>query len=192
LHFWQQVVEGPVAEHSFAGRDEAAEAVLREELEAWRSHADAPNSDSAGPERDAERSPELGAGRDPELDAGRNPGRDSGRGPRRGPRRGEAWLVGAGPGNPDLITLRGRQLLAAADVVLYDRLGAPLLLRFARRDAQMISVGKTPNEPSVTQAQINELLVKLVAEGKRVCRLKGGDPMVFGRGGEEVEALVQA
>src|SRR5690606_5437640 len=132
--------------------------------------------------------PELGAGRDPELDAGRNPGRDSGR----GPRRGEAWLVGAGPGNPDLITLRGRQLLAAADVVLYDRLGAPLLLRFARRDAQMISVGKTPNEPSVTQAQINELLVKLVAEGKRVCRLKGGDPMVFGRGGEEVEALVQA
>ncbi|HEX6992829.1 MAG TPA: siroheme synthase CysG [Gammaproteobacteria bacterium] len=105
---------------------------------------------------------------------------------------GEAWLVGAGPGNPDLITLRGRQLLAAADVVLYDRLGAPELLKFARRDAELIPVGKTPGRPSITQAEINRLLVELVSSGKRVCRLKGGDPMVFGRAGEELEALLAA
>jgi len=108
------------------------------------------------------------------------------------PPKGEAWLVGAGPGNPELITLRGRQLLASADAVLYDRLGAPALLQFARRDADLIAVGKTPSRPSITQAEINRLLVELVASGKRVCRLKGGDPMVFGRAGEELEALVAA
>jgi uroporphyrin-III C-methyltransferase/precorrin-2 dehydrogenase/sirohydrochlorin ferrochelatase len=105
---------------------------------------------------------------------------------------GEAYLVGAGPGSPELITLRGRQLLAIADVVLYDRLAAPELLQFARREAELICVGKTPRQPSITQPQINRLLVTLVADGKRVCRLKGGDPLVFGRGGEEIEALVAA
>jgi uroporphyrin-III C-methyltransferase / precorrin-2 dehydrogenase / sirohydrochlorin ferrochelatase len=107
-------------------------------------------------------------------------------------RRGEAYLVGAGPGNPDLITLRGRQLLATADVVLYDRLVTPEILSFARRDAELISVGKTPRRPSITQKQLNRLLVQQVQAGKRVCRLKGGDPMIFGRGGEELEALVEA
>ncbi len=105
---------------------------------------------------------------------------------------GEAYLVGAGPGSPDLLTIRGRQLLATADVVLYDRLVGPELLSFARRDAELISVGKTPRRPSITQKQLNRLLVRLVQSGKRVCRLKGGDPMVFGRGGEELEALAAA
>ncbi|HZF31308.1 MAG TPA: siroheme synthase CysG [Gammaproteobacteria bacterium] len=109
-----------------------------------------------------------------------------------GTRRGEAYLVGAGPGSPDLITIRGRQLLAGADVVLYDRLVAPELLSYARRDAELISVGKTPRRPSITQKQLNRLLVRLVQSGKRVCRLKGGDPLVFGRGGEELEALAAA
>lgn len=128
-----------------------------------------------------------------ELAAWRREGPDPGPSrPGAGRSRGEAWLVGAGPGNPELITLRGRQLLATADVVLYDRLGAPELLRFARRDAELISVGKTPHRPSITQTQINRLLVEHVAAGKRVCRLKGGDPMVFGRAGEELEALVEA
>jgi uroporphyrin-III C-methyltransferase / precorrin-2 dehydrogenase / sirohydrochlorin ferrochelatase len=107
-------------------------------------------------------------------------------------RRGEAYLVGAGPGSPDLITLRGRQLLAAADVVLYDRLVSSEILSFARRDAELISVGKTPHRPSITQKQLNRLLVQQVQAGKRVCRLKGGDPMIFGRGGEEIEALAEA
>jgi len=107
-------------------------------------------------------------------------------------RAGEAWLVGAGPGDPGLMTLRGRELLAAADVVLYDRLVNPEILKFARREAELVSVGKTPRRPSITQKQLNRLLVRLVESGKRVCRLKGGDPMIFGRVGEELEALVAA
>jgi uroporphyrin-III C-methyltransferase/precorrin-2 dehydrogenase/sirohydrochlorin ferrochelatase len=107
-------------------------------------------------------------------------------------RTGEAYLVGAGPGSPDLITLRGRQLLANADAVLYDRLVNPGILRFARRDAELICVGKTARKPSITQVQLNRLLVRLVSSGKRVCRLKGGDPMVFGRAGEELKALTEA
>jgi uroporphyrin-III C-methyltransferase/precorrin-2 dehydrogenase/sirohydrochlorin ferrochelatase len=107
-------------------------------------------------------------------------------------RGGEAYLVGAGPGSPDLITLRGRQLLAHAEVVLYDRLVNPAILEFARRDAELICVGKKARQPSITQEQLNRLLVQLVKSGKRVCRLKGGDPMVFGRIGEELEALTRA
>ncbi|MGI9260376.1 MAG: siroheme synthase CysG, partial [Gammaproteobacteria bacterium] len=106
--------------------------------------------------------------------------------------RGEAYLVGAGPGAADLITLRGRQLLAQADVVLYDRLVGIDVLDYARRDAELISVGKQPGQPSIAQEQINRLLVQLVGRGKRVCRLKGGDPMIFGRAGEEIDALVSA
>jgi len=105
---------------------------------------------------------------------------------------GEAYLVGAGPGASDLITLRGRELLARADVVLYDRLVNAEILSFARRDAEFYSVGKTPGQHSIRQSEINELLVELVKTGKKVCRLKGGDPMVFGRVGEELEALVTA
>ena len=109
-----------------------------------------------------------------------------------GARTGEAYIVGAGPGSPDLLTLRGRQLLSQAEVVLYDRLVPAGILEFARRDAELISVGKRAGRPSITQAQINRLLVEHVRRGKRVCRLKGGDPMIFGRGGEELEALTAA
>ena len=105
---------------------------------------------------------------------------------------GEAYLVGAGPGRADLITLRGRQLLSQAEVVLYDRLVGVEVLEFARRDAELISVAKTPRKPSIKQEDINALLVEHVRAGKRVCRLKGGDPMIFGRGGEEMAALAEA
>ena len=105
---------------------------------------------------------------------------------------GEAYLVGAGPGRADLITLRGRQLLSQAEVVLYDRLVGEEVLEFARRDAELISVAKTSGKPSIKQDDINAMIIRHVRAGKRVCRLKGGDPMIFGRGGEEVEALVAA
>ena len=103
--------------------------------------------------------------------------------------RGEAWLVGAGPGDPGLLTLRAMQIMQSADVILYDRLVSSDVLGLARRDAKLISVGKTPGCSVNSQEEINELLVRLVAAGNRVCRLKGGDPFIFGRGGEEAAAL---
>jgi uroporphyrin-III C-methyltransferase/precorrin-2 dehydrogenase/sirohydrochlorin ferrochelatase len=105
---------------------------------------------------------------------------------------GEAWIVGAGPGDPELITRRGCQLLQRADVVLHDRLIADDLLQLARRDADFICVGKQASGPSTPQADINAVLIDLVQRGKRVCRLKGGDPFIFGRGGEEIDALMKA
>jgi len=105
---------------------------------------------------------------------------------------GEAWIVGAGPGDPGLITAAGLHCLQHADAVLHDRLVAPALLAFARRDAELIDVGKTGGGTSTPQARINELLLARVRSGQRVCRLKGGDPYVFGRGSEEALALAAA
>jgi uroporphyrin-III C-methyltransferase/precorrin-2 dehydrogenase/sirohydrochlorin ferrochelatase len=105
---------------------------------------------------------------------------------------GEAYIVGAGPGDPGLVTLRAQQLISQADVILYDRLVAAPVLDFARKEAELVSVGKSAGDERGRQEWINELLVDLVRQGKRVCRLKGGDPFIFGRGGEEVAALKAA
>jgi uroporphyrin-III C-methyltransferase/precorrin-2 dehydrogenase/sirohydrochlorin ferrochelatase len=145
--FWERVLEGRVATHALAGREDLADFELRRELK--RSTA----------ARDA--------------------------------KRGEVYLIGAGPGDPDLLTLKAARLLQQADVVLYDRLVSPAVLERARRDAERIFVGKEPGRHHVTQDGIHDLLLSLASEGKRVCRLKGGDPFVFGRGGEEVEWLAR-
>jgi uroporphyrin-III C-methyltransferase / precorrin-2 dehydrogenase / sirohydrochlorin ferrochelatase len=144
--FWELVLDGPVAEMVFTGREQAAVEMLEAELDLLDDGALA---------------------------------------------RGEVWLIGAGPGDPDLLTLRALRLMQRADVVLYDRLITPQILDLVRREAERIYVGKKRDYPSMRQEEINRTLVDLARAGKRVVRLKGGDPFVFGRGGEEIASLME-
>lgn len=109
-----------------------------------------------------------------------------------GDSQGFVWLVGAGPGAADLATLRALRLLGEADTIVHDRLGTEDVLKLARRDATFIDAGKSEGDHRLAQADINALLIRLAQQGQRVVRLKGGDPFIFGRGGEEVAALAAA
>ena len=162
--FWDRVFEGPIAEMAFAGRFEDARAALAAALEAT-----------------------VEAGRD-DRNGGWGDG-DGGDGDGAATPTGEVYLVGAGPGDPDLLTFRAMRLMQQADVVVYDRLVSPGVLDLVRRDAEKIYAGKRRADHALPQPDINRLLVRLAREGRRVLRLKGGDPFMFGRGGEEIATL---
>ncbi|OYV18897.1 MAG: uroporphyrin-III C-methyltransferase / precorrin-2 dehydrogenase / sirohydrochlorin ferrochelatase [Methylococcaceae bacterium NSP1-2] len=143
--FWEQVLQGNIAELIFAGKDEQAEQQLQQQLSSQENN----------------------------------------------PQTGEVYLIGAGPGAADLLTFRALRLLQQADVVVYDRLVSAEILDLARRDSEKIYVGKQREKHTLPQESINTLLADLAKAGKRVARLKGGDPFIFGRGGEEIETLMQ-
>jgi uroporphyrin-III C-methyltransferase/precorrin-2 dehydrogenase/sirohydrochlorin ferrochelatase len=143
--FWENVLQGSVAELIFSGKEQEAEQQLEQTLLKQKENTNL----------------------------------------------GEVYLVGAGPGAPDLLTFRALRLMQQADVVVYDRLVSPEILDLARRDAEKIYVGKQRQHHALPQESINALLADLAKAGKRVVRLKGGDPFIFGRGGEEIETLME-
>jgi len=145
--FWEDVLDGPIAQMVESGREAAAAEAIEEALEQGGATT---------------------------------------------AQRGMVYLVGGGPGNPELLTLRALQVLHKADVVLYDNLVTPAIVDLARREAERIYVGKRRDVHTLRQEEINALMVKLATEGKRVVRLKGGDPFIFGRGGEEIETLADS
>ena len=144
--FWETVIQGPIAEMVFAGKEEAAREAMHEAVD---------------------------------------------KGEQATPEFGEVYLVGAGPGDPDLLTFRALRLLQQAEVIIYDRLVSEEILDLARRDADLVYVGKERNKHTLPQEGINQMLVRIAKKGKRVLRLKGGDPFIFGRGGEEIETLME-
>jgi uroporphyrin-III C-methyltransferase/precorrin-2 dehydrogenase/sirohydrochlorin ferrochelatase len=161
--FWEDVLESEAADRAFADDLDGASDLLQQQIEREACQAEAPC-------RRICQHPESCLGR----------------------RKGKVWLVGAGPGDPDLLTNKALRLMQRSDVVLHDRLVPPAILDRIRRDAELIPVGKAPGSKGWSQDAINALMIERARAGDRVLRLKCGDPMIFGRGGEERDALIAA
>jgi len=162
--FWERAFEGRVSELMFAGRDKDAKQALEDNLAETAQQL----ADSITPSND---------NLEPDKPIKNN---------------GEVYIVGAGPGDPELLTFKALRLMQQADIVYYDALVSDKVLDLCRRDADKVFVGKKRSNHAVAQQGINELLINAAKTGKRVVRLKGGDPFVYGRGGEEIEALQAA
>ena len=179
--FWERAFEGQVSELMFAGNETQAAAQLKADLDETAAKIDrTSNADTQIPQTaisvtDSKDQPQQ----HPEHSAASSEQTPI----------GEVYIVGAGPGDPELLTFKALRLMQQADIVYYDALVSPQVLDLCRRDADKVFVGKKRSNHAVAQLGINELLVNSAKEGRRVVRLKGGDPFIFGRGGEEIESL---
>ena len=179
--FWERAFEGQVSELMFAGNETQAAAQLKADLDETAAKIDrTSNADTQIPQTaisvtDSKDQPQQY----PEHSAASSEQTPI----------GEVYIVGAGPGDPELLTFKALRLMQQADIVYYDALVSPQVLDLCRRDADKVFVGKKRSNHAVAQLGINELLVNSAKEGRRVVRLKGGDPFIFGRGGEEIESL---
>lgn len=171
--FWEHAFEGQVSQLMFAGNENQAKAKLQADLNSTEATLTAKNTTE-----------------DNVLSNGSTTAPVISNEPIETPRTiGEVYIVGAGPGDPELLTFKALRLMQQADIVYYDALVSPQVLDLCRRDADKVFVGKKRSNHAVAQLGINELLVNSAKEGRRVVRLKGGDPFIFGRGGEEIESL---
>ena len=170
--FWERAFEGQVSQLMFAGNETEATAQLQADLDSTAA-AISKKSDDANAVRETDTITAT-LSDEPEKEL---------------PAVGEVYIVGAGPGDPELLTFKALRLMQQADVVFYDALVSPQVLDLCRRDADKVFVGKKRSNHTVAQLGINELLVNHAKQGRRVVRLKGGDPFIFGRGGEEIESL---
>ena len=170
--FWERAFEGQVSQLMFAGNETEATAQLKADLDSTAAAISKKSDDASAVKETDTIAATLSDESEKEL-----------------PAVGEVYIVGAGPGDPELLTFKALRLMQQADVVFYDALVSPQVLDLCRRDADKVFVGKKRSNHTVAQLGINELLVNHAKQGRRVVRLKGGDPFIFGRGGEEIESL---
>ena len=194
--FWERAFEGQVSELMFAGNETQAAAQLRADLDSTAAQINKDTASKTHPVSYSHQNhnalkTQSASTTAPVLSVG-NEAYDSSpnfKVAKPSPPIGEVYIVGAGPGDPELLTFKALRLMQQADIVFYDALVSPQVLDLCRRDADKVFVGKKRSNHAVAQLGINELLINEAKKGRRVVRLKGGDPFIFGRGGEEIESL---